>query len=108
MKTITLTKDRVIEGKLYKEGAVLRVVENNKKTLDKTPKVSESRSTKTKKMRVKEMEEYYAIVQAGGPIYGVGKTPEEARQDATEWVDDGDLSDLEIVSKQFTGRLENV
>jgi len=37
--------------------------------------------------KIKEMVNYYAVVQAGGPIYGVGKSKKDAIKDSMEWLD---------------------
>jgi methionine aminopeptidase len=48
--------------------------------------------------KMKESKEYYAVVRAGGPIYGVGKTSEEAKNEAKEWLDRENYSELDSLS----------
>ena len=42
---------------------------------------------------------YYAVYQAGHAVYGVGKTPAEAIEDAREWVDNGETLESELVER---------
>ena len=35
---------------------------------------------------------YYAVMQLGYVIYGVGETPDQAIEDAMEWADDIDIT----------------
>jgi hypothetical protein len=49
-------------------------------------------------MRKMETKTAVAIYQDGYAIFGVGKTERSAKTDARKWVDNGDLSGLDVVA----------